>query len=161
MQIEVQCTQWEGGGFWYGGKIKTEVKNEEVPPCELGTYPAFYSPYQKKKSWRIQTIRNHWTAAMKWRDTLQWRRVWKSVSTCWMPLFLSGTAWGDLWRPDSEPELKTFMPTASGLEAWELRNLVGCKTFSKSSELTCPWFEKLESLIGRPKVDTVSTPRSC
>ena len=68
MQIEVQCTQWEGGGFWYGGKIKTEVKNEEVPPCELGTYPAFYSSlYQKKKSWRIQTIRNPWIAAMKWK----------------------------------------------------------------------------------------------
>ena len=95
------------------------------------------------------------------RDTLQWRRVWKSVSTCWMPLFLSGTAWGDLWRPDSEPESKKFLPTASGLEIWKLRKLVGWKTFSKSSELTCPWFEKLESLIGRPRVDTVSTPRSC
>ena len=49
MQIEVQCTQWEGGGFWYGGKIKTEVKNEEVPPCELGTYPAFYSLIPKEE----------------------------------------------------------------------------------------------------------------
>ena len=59
------------------------------------------------------------------------------------------------------PSQKKFLPTASGLEIWKLRKLVGWKTFSKSSELTCPWFEKLESLIGRPRVDTVSTPRSC